>query len=82
MNILDRSKTRFAPGARVRAVFRFHVGCPPGKEVVKRGTLGTVTAEANLCDDAFSGPIRMIPVRWDDGREGEVRDVLLELEAR
>ncbi len=76
----DDDRRVFAVGQRVSAERTFYPGCPPGGKAVKFGAKGTVAAKPVMRDDPPFDPKRMIGVRWDDGRTGEVVDRLLTLE--
>ncbi len=76
----DDDKREFAPGVFVEAAYGFSASCPPRRDnIITKGTRGTVTGLPMIRDDQPFSPKRMVPVKWADGRCGEVGDRLLVL---
>jgi hypothetical protein len=75
----DHDSREFLRGSTVFAAYGFSASCPPRRNnVVNKGARGTVAGPTvERVDPIFRGTMRLVPVKWADGRSCEVSDGLL-----
>ena len=71
----------FKKGDRIQAALSFWSGCPPqsgSTKKIKFGEFGVVSDNPKkVWDPVIHEDILMIPIRWDNGIEGEAKDTLI-----